>query len=1252
MIHSNDFSRNALLKAALALTFVCGLLVSPNAASADTRIVDSSGGGDFLTIQAAVTATTTGPRTIIVKAGTSGTYAESVSITGRNPSSGSPTEANRIIIQADPAAPPCSITVNPGALHAFTLTSSNFITIMGFNLTGATGDCIFLLGGGSTNSNVTIDSNCIHDNGDGGVAIGSGNNRTHVVNNLIRNNDGNGIELGAGGATGSCNPKYVVNNTIFANATNGLSTPAQEDVFLVNNLFVGNGTASGSTGGRRGVNTVNSAQPARQRLINNVFYKNGGAGKCGTGSTFCDIDTNALDGTDSGNRTTNGFNQDCTSGCVPVNIGIAGCTFADCLATHTFNEIFVDTATNDFHLKTTVPISPAIDLGVNSLSDGTAQPPSGTVCITTTAKEWVPAADFEGTTRPMDGDGDSTATVDAGYDEVNTPTLVEMSGVAVESYDGGVLLRWQTGYEVRNLGFNIYRDARGVRTRINQRIIAGSALVAGLRTPLTAGQSYEWWDPSPPGKGVEYSIEDVDLRGVHTLHGPFTPKSFEGKAPSGNVAPLLGSTRSGSVQFTQRAIFSQKAVMAKLDVNNLDTQWRLAARSAVKILVRNEGWYRITQPQLAAAGLDVSRDPRYLQLFVDGEEQPIIVANGGKKRFDASGYIEFFATGLDTAYTDARAYWLVSDKPGLRITATEAGAKPEAATSFAFTVESRERSIYFVGLRNGDADNFFGAVVTTDPVSQDVPVRHLDPKPSSVAILEVALQGVTDQPGSSPDHLVSVQLNGIDVGTVVFDAQAHAVSQLNVPNGALREGTNTVTFMSLKGSEDVSLVDYVRVTYAHTFDADADSLRFTAEGGQAVRVGNFTAAPRVVDLTDPSKVEELTGVVERINGAFAITIASPKAGPRTLLAFSENRLQSPPQLAANQPSSWNRKNHEADLVIIAHRDFIAGLDPLAGLRRGQGYSVSTIDVEDLYNEFGYGAHSPYAIRDFVVRATTAWKKPPRFVLLAGDASNDPRNYRGFGSFDFVPTKLIDTSEMETASDDWFVDLNDDGKPDLAVGRLPARSASEAAAMVSKIVNYETRGGASGVLLVADRNDGHDFESATSIIRSLVPPGVTVEEILRSQLDDASMKQQIIDGINRGPQIVSYAGHGSLGLWRGNVFTSADVGALTNQSGLPFVVTMTCLNGYFLQPIGDSLAEALMKAGRGGAVAAWASSGSTPPESQTSMNAELFRQLFTPRSSGGPRLTLGEAVIRAKAPISDSDVRRSWIFFGDPTTRLR
>jgi hypothetical protein len=95
------------------------------------------------------------------------------------------------------------------------------------------------------------------------------------------------------------------------------------------------------------------------------------------------------------------------------------------------------------------------------------------------------------------------------------------------------------------------------------------------------------------------------------------------------------------------------------------------------------------------------------------------------------------------------------------------------------------------------------------------------------------------------------------------------------------------------------------------------------------------------------------------------------------------------------------------------------------------------------------------------------------------------------------------------------------------------------------------------------------------------------------------------------------------------------------------VMMTCLNGYFHDPAFDSLAESLMKAEHGGAVAVWASSGMTLPGAQATMNRELYRLVFS-----NPALALGEAVRRAKLATSESDVRRTWVFFGDPTMKLK
>jgi hypothetical protein len=159
--------------------------------------------------------------------------------------------------------------------------------------------------------------------------------------------------------------------------------------------------------------------------------------------------------------------------------------------------------------------------------------------------------------------------------------------------------------------------------------------------------------------------------------------------------------------------------------------------------------------------------------------------------------------------------------------------------------------------------------------------------------------------------------------------------------------------------------------------------------------------------------------------------------------------------------------------------------------------------------------------------------------------------------------------------------------------------------------------------------------------------MTVWSVYRGQAGDAAARTAILGSINEGKLIINYMGHGAVDLWKSSVLTASDADSLTNGSALPLVVSMTCLNGYFHTPYVESLAEALLKAQNGGAVAIWTSSGLTDPAGQLQMNKGMAQFLFN-----GEGLTLGEAASQAKAATNDQDVRRSWVLFGDPTTRLK
>ena len=133
---------------------------------------------------------------------------------------------------------------------------------------------------------------------------------------------------------------------------------------------------------------------------------------------------------------------------------------------------------------------------------------------------------------------------------------------------------------------------------------------------------------------------------------------------------------------------------------------------------------------------------------------------------------------------------------------------------------------------------------------------------------------------------------------------------------------------------------------------------------------------------------------------------------------------------------------------------------------------------------------------------------------------------------------------------------------------------------------------------------------------------------------------------QGQKIVNYNGHGSVSLWRGNILTNSDAAAMTNSQKLSVFVMMTCLNGYFNDPVArkperecdESERRSSRSMGIGSAVRAIRTSDD---------EQELYRLLFD-----GSGLTLGEATAKAKAGVSDVDVRRSWIYFGDPAMKLK
>jgi uncharacterized repeat protein (TIGR01451 family)/fimbrial isopeptide formation D2 family protein len=829
------------------------------------------------------------------------------------------------------------------------------------------------------------------------------------------------------------------------------------------------------------------------------------------------------------------------------------------------------------------------------------------------------------------------------------PTVVKMVTMDAVQTNKGVTITWNTSFEQDNIGFFVWRERSGsAKEQASKQLIPGGAFVTAHRSP-NAKRSYRFFDAPPKsGQFVQYWVEDVDMNGVRTMHGPITPAIKNDATTGGGETEPDPSVNSVGGIFTTAAGMGVLAPEATApDAQRLAQQWALAAVSGAKIVITQPGWYSIKKSDLVAAGFDPGNNTQTLSLFADGVEVPIAVSGNGN--FGSNDTIEFYGSGVDTPAGGPRVYYLRKGVgKALRVDTTkQTGGGLTAPASTPFTFTRIERTVHVSSLTNtADRDNWFGAMVWMfGPSSNALTVKNLD-RGAGNATLEVALQG-----SATVDHFVTMTLNGHSLGTVEFGGFERKVSTFSIPESWLVDGENTLAFSSSPADwMDISLVDYAKLTYAHKLVADSNALAFSLPASTAATVGGFTTANvRVVDLTDPSAPVFLpVTVATATDGTKSASFSSTGTGTRTIFAFGADRVMAPAQVVVNAASSLNASKNAADLVIISHKSFLGAANALKAARDAQGISTVVVDVQNLYDEFSYGKHAPEAIRAFLQRAAASWSKAPKYVVLLGDASFDSRNHLGFGTFDFVPTKLITTQYLKTASDDWFADFNDTGIPSMAIGRLPARTEAEANGMVAKLVRRATPptdAWAKTVDLIVDYPNGVPFDKSADLLKTLVPAAYSTDRISFATATNPSAA--VVNAFTQGSLLTNYIGHGSNEIWSSFVFTSSAAAALTNGDKLPFVVVMNCLNGRFNDVYTESLGEALMKNANGGAVGVWASSALTSPDQQHNVNMELYRQIF-----GGTSTAIGDAILKAKQATGDRDVRRTWILFGDPTMRLK
>ncbi|MBN1890138.1 MAG: hypothetical protein JW850_19225 [Thermoflexales bacterium] len=658
---------------------------------------------------------------------------------------------------------------------------------------------------------------------------------------------------------------------------------------------------------------------------------------------------------------------------------------------------------------------------------------------------------------------------------------------------------------------------------------------------------------------------------------------------------------------------------------------------ALKLLVSSPGVYRVTGRDLLEAGWSQAMlDPARLSLSCAGQPVPVH-AEGQAEAMS----LTFYGQPPDSRYTPYRAYWL---SRGDGLTPMEGGTLASTASGVVVTVTQRfEQDKLYISRAPGGgqagSDQWFWQTVSAPRGITLTLSVETTPLASEPVRLEMALWGSTSDP-VEPDHALRLVLNGQPAGEYRWDGRdKRQQASFTLPAGALLSGENKLAVFlpgDTGASADTVLINWVEVTYHCRLEdgVQAEGLPVAFESAR------FLAGPSLLDITDPTAPLWVAGAGE--DGGGAGEDAAARLAPVVL-----SHTRRPEIVPAQLVPDWQTPAAGAEMLIIADPALSAAATPLIEWRAAQGLSAALLTTDQVYDQFGNGEPDPAAIRALIGQSQTSWPEPhPRYVLLLGDASYDYRGVLGKPPAAGVISPMIAVDfSGETTSDAVMADVDQDGLPDVALGRLPARNAAEAEALVARTIEYEKAAPAGDwqrqVVMIADPSEAI-FARLADELAARLPPGRF--DLARLYTKDPP---SVVRALNDGALLVFYVGHGSLGLWgKDGLLTVEAVENLSNAGRRPVVVNFTCLTGYFAHPTAESMGEKLLRPAGGGAVAVVVPSSLTLPNDQQSFARLLVESLATPGT------TLGEALLRAQRESSSSrDVRLTYALLGDPAMKL-
>jgi hypothetical protein len=491
-------------------------------------------------------------------------------------------------------------------------------------------------------------------------------------------------------------------------------------------------------------------------------------------------------------------------------------------------------------------------------------------------------------------------------------------------------------------------------------------------------------------------------------------------------------------------------------------------------------------------------------------------------------------------------------------------------------------------------------------------------------------------------------------------------------------------------SATLANLNYIAINYPRSLTLPAaKQLAFSlTSDGRSATLAAASAATRIWDITNPQNIQQVNAT---LSGTTATWSCSYTDAARDYVAWEPSASLPAPTLVGEVSKQNLHAIATPEMVIFTPSEWKSEAERLANFHRNS--SVAPLDVlvmtpNEIYNEFSSGSPDAQAFRKVLKMFYDRGKqgdKQLKYALFFSRPTYDPRllttRVQALG-YPMLPAWFTDKGLNDNDSyttDDVFAFLEDNSGSSfgrdvlsIAVGRIPATSASVAKAAVDKIQNYCNKSAQgtwrNNFLLTADDQDsGEHMKQAERLYNSLMNSDSANDAFIKKLYTD---EFELVSGrypeartrfyryLDEGVLWWTYQGHASTtALSAEGLVTYTDLNALYLRHW-PAVYAATC---NFLRWDAASLsgAEIMFNNASGGVIAA-ISANRPVYITDNGYLAESFGKAVLGRDENGQIYSIGQAYQRAKnyyrrSSSTDRIVLNTnklrYVLLGDPAMHL-